>query len=255
MSKSSTLRILNIVTYLIMVGVNTLANTLPLFGRMTGEISDSLPNLFVPAGYVFAIWGLIYLLLGIFVIWQALPNQKENGLIDKISPFFIAGNLFNTAWVFAWHSLMFPLTEVFMLGLLVCLAFIYAKLDLRGGRFSGIERLTLWAPFSVYLGWISVATIANTAITLLDVGWGAFGITPETWTLIMLAVATLLASFITITRRELPYTLVILWALVGIALRQAEMPQIATTAWIATGVVAVVLAFSLITQARKAKAS
>lgn len=248
MSNRTALKAGNIITYVIMVVVNILANALPLFGRATGEISDAQPNLFVPAGYVFAIWGLIYLALGAFVIWQALPAQKDDPVIEKIGIFFILGNLFNTAWVFAWHSLMFPLTEVFMLGLLVSLAVIYARLKLSGDRYTDVKRWTVWTPFAIYLGWISVATIANTAITLLALGWDGFGIAPEVWTMVMLTIASLLASYITIVRKELPYTLVIIWALIGIALKQAGIPLISTAAWVFTVIVTLILVGSFFTR-------
>jgi translocator protein len=108
--------------------VNWLANALPINGITTGEVSDSYPVLFTPAGYVFAIWGVIYLLLLGYVIYQALPAQRENPLLQKIAPWFILNTLANTVWIFFWHYQLIPITVLLMLGVLIPLIVIYRHL-------------------------------------------------------------------------------------------------------------------------------
>ncbi|GAB4481926.1 MAG: hypothetical protein Kow00124_30160 [Anaerolineae bacterium] len=234
----------NIVAFLGMVTVNGLANTLPLNNIPTNEISDSFPNLFVPAGYVFAIWGVIYLALLGFTVYQALPSQRENPALRRLGYWFAISSVFNIAWLFAWHWLQFPLSLGIMIGLLISLIVIYLRLGIGRTSYTGIERWTLQVPFSIYLGWITVATIANASVVLLDAGWNAFGISPVVWAVVMLLIAAGLSIYITWTRREVAYTLVIIWALAGIVVAQMETPVVAITAGVLAGVVALSLVIS-----------
>lgn len=231
-----------IVTFVGMVSVNVLANALPINGLQTGQVSDSLPVYFVPAGYVFSIWGLIYLALGAFTVYQALPSQRENPASRRIGIWFILSNIVNGAWIFAWHYLQFPLSLALMVILLVLLIVIYLRLDPTRPSASTLEKWLVYVPFSIYLGWITVAAIANASGVLYNAGWDGFGIAPQTWAVIMLAVGGALASFITLTRREVAYTLVILWAFAGIVVRQINTQEVA----VAAGVMAVIVALALI---------
>jgi tryptophan-rich sensory protein len=225
-----TIRLLNVLALLVTLAVNGLANALPLNGKLTGEISDSFPVLFTPAGYVFAIWGLIYLLLTAFAVYQALPAQRDNPRLDRIGGWFIAASLFNAAWIFLWHYEQFPLTIVAMLGLLVSLLAIYLRLEIGRSPASRAERLLVDLPFSVYLGWISVATIANAAVTLYDLGWNGGGLGPLPWTVLVILVAAGLGAAMIFLRREVAYPLVLAWAFVGIAVRQSGAPVVVVTA-------------------------
>ncbi len=161
MNKDLTRQILIVLAVVATIAVNGLANALPINGLQTGEISDSFPVYFTPAGYVFAIWGVIYLGLLAYAVYQALPAQRQSPRLRSIRTLFLVGSLANIAWIFLWHYQLFPLTLVAMLVLLGTLIGIYLRL--RIGRTSPplVERLAVDLPFSIYLGWITVATIAN----------------------------------------------------------------------------------------------
>lgn len=224
----------NIASLSVVLIVNTLANALPINGLTTGEISDSLPTLVTPAGYVFAIWGLIYTALIGFVIYQAQPSQRENPTLRRIGYLFAVSNVANAAWVILWHYELFALTLVAMLVLLGSLLAIYRHLNDNGPAgqraTSTGERLLVYAPFSLYLGWISIATIANFSTTLVSLGWTGFGLGAEAWAVVILAVATGLTAAIILTRSDLIYAGVIVWAFAGIIVNQTETAVITTAA-------------------------
>ena len=111
-----------------MVTVNALANILPINGVTTGELSDAYPSLFTPAGYVFGIWGLIYLLLVIFVVYQARDAQQHNLRLDALGYAFVVSCVFNIGWIFAWHYGQILLSTLFMLGILASLVVCYERL-------------------------------------------------------------------------------------------------------------------------------
>jgi hypothetical protein len=234
-----------IVSILITLTVNTLANALPLNGLNTGQISDRFHVYFVPAGYVFSIWGLIYIGLIAYGIFQALPAQRENTRLRAAGWWIALGGLANSAWIFLWHYEQFPLTLVAMFTLLGTL--IYAYLKLETGR-EPVSRAETWAvrvPFRVYLGWITVAAIANVTSVLDYVKWDRWGLSPETWMVIMLVVVMAVSLAMIFTRRDTAYTLVILWALTGIGVKFAEVAVVAKSTWTVFGVIVLVLAWSL----------
>lgn len=235
------LRILNFIALIATITINGLANTLPINGMLTGEVSDSFQALFTPAGYVFAIWGLIYLALTAFAVYQILPSQKENSRIERIGIWFILANLFNGAWIFAWHYLQFVLSLVFMLGLLVSLIAIYLRLGIGISKTNPKDRWFLEVPFSIYLGWISVATIANVSVVLLDLNWTGFGVSETVWTIIMLVIGTILGLLITYLRSEVFYTLVLIWAFIGITQNGSGDVLVTTMAWAAAIVLVIFL--------------
>jgi benzodiazapine receptor len=243
--KRDTLRqIVTVVGVVATIAVNTLSETLPLNGKGTGQISDQFPILFVPAGYVFSIWGLIYLGLIAFAIFQALPAQRENPRLRSIGGLFALASAANIAWIFLWHYEVFLATLAVMLVLLGSLIAIYLRLGI--GRTS-VSRAETWAvrvPFSVYLGWITVAMVANATQLLYFLGWRGGAIGPEAWTVIMLVVAVVLAWLVAITRRDVAYLLVLVWAFIGIATKHAGTPVVSTAAWIATALVAAAVVWS-----------
>lgn len=159
--------------------VNLLANALPFNGKTTASISDQFPVLFVPAGYVFAIWGAIYLGWFAFAIYQLLPAQRTNARLKRIGWLFAMTGLANAAWLFAWHYGQFLLSVVIMLALLSLLIAIYTRLDVGRARVPTLERCCVDVPFGIYLGWISVATIANISDLLYLWQWNGFGIAPD----------------------------------------------------------------------------
>jgi benzodiazapine receptor len=225
--------------------VNVLANALPLNGQNTGAISDKFKVFFVPAGYVFAIWGVIYLGWLAFTMYQALPTQRNNPRLQRIGWLFALSNLANAVWLFTWHYELLPLSVVVMLSLLLLLIAIYLRLDIGRARVTTIEKWCVDIPFSIYLGWISVATIANITDLLYYWKWDGWGIAPQVWAVIMLVVASALALAMTWTRGDVAYLLVIVWAFVGIAVKQSAAPLVANTAWLMTGVVALMIPLSV----------
>ncbi len=230
--------------------VNALANALPINGQQTGEISDRFAIYFVPAGYVFSIWGLIYLGLVAFAVFQALPSQRENGRLRNIGGLFAAASLANIAWIFLWHYELFPLTLPVMLILLGALIGIYLRLGAGQTRATAAETWAVRVPFSIYLGWITVATIANASQLLFFLGWGGWGIAPTIWTIIMLAAAVIIAALMALTRRDVAYLAVLVWALVGIALKHAATPAVSLAAWVATTIIALLLIWSAVRRIR-----
>jgi benzodiazapine receptor len=240
----------NGVAVLAVIVVNALANILPFNGLTTGEISDRFRVFFVPAGYVFSIWGLIYLGLVGFAVYQALPAQRTDPALRRVGYLFAWSALANIAWLFFWHYEQFVLTLPAMLSLLLLLIAIYLRLDIGRARVGQGHRWLVHLPFRIYLGWITVATIANVTSLLDYLKWGMWGIRPEAWTVIMLLAAVAIAVGMTVTRRDAAFLLVLVWAFVGIGIQHAGQPVVAPAAWISAGLVAV-LAIAAVTLARR----
>lgn len=240
-------QILVIFATLLTLTVNALANILPINGITTGEVSDSFEVFFVPAGYVFSIWGLIYILLIAFTIYQALPAQKDQPVLKRIRGWYVIGSLANSIWIFMWHYQQFNLTILLMGILLVSLLLIYIRLRKAGAAESSTGiRWFVQLPFSVYLGWITVATIANATDVLDFINWNGFGIGGETWAIIMLAVASLIALWMTLTQRDAPYLAVLAWAFAGIGVKFAGVSVVSNAAYAAAIIAGVLLLLALI---------
>ena len=237
MKKISWKQILTLISTLVVIVVNGLANILPLNGQGTGEISDRFAIYFVPAGYVFSIWGLIYLGLIIYSIFQGLPSQKDDLVLNKIAPFYWISSLANTAWIFLWHYEVFPITVVAMLVILASLLTIYVLLSKTKGKQKWLVKL----PFSIYLGWISVATIANISQLLFSLNWDGFGLSGIFWAVIMITVAALLGLILAWRENDIFYSLVLIWALIGISISQSDIMPVVISAW--TGVVMLIIGF------------
>jgi benzodiazapine receptor len=240
--KDTVRQVANVLATLAVIVVNGLANALPLNGQGTGEISDRFEVFFVPAGYVFSIWGLIYLALIGFSIFQALPAQRENPRLRSIGYLYVLSCAANIAWIFLWHYEFFELTLVAMLAMLILLVVIYLRVGIGQIRVATAEKWLVQIPFSIYLGWITVATIANVTSLLDYLGWGGWGIAPEVWAVIMLVAGAIIASAVSITRGDVAYVLVIVWAFAGIAVKHSGTPLVAVTA----GLMAVVVALTLV---------
>ncbi len=228
-----------IVVTLATIAINGLATSLPLNGQSTGEISDRFPSLFTPAGYVFSIWGVIYLGLLAYMVYQALPAQRTNPRLRAIGWPYVVSGVANSVWIFLWHYNQFALSLVVMLVLLVSLIVIYQRLNPWRAAASTGERWTTHIPFSIYLGWITVATVANVATVLLDIGWDGGFLPPLAWSLIMIAVATLIGLFFAMIKRDVAYVVVLVWAFAGIAVKQNATPSVVYGAVTAAIVLAV----------------
>lgn len=214
---------LNILGFIAVVIVNTLAVTLPINNKTTGALSDRYPNLFVPAGLTFSIWGLIYLLLAIFVVYSlvsALKAGAKNAFISSIGIWFFLSCLANTGWIFAWHYEVLPLSMALMLLLLACLLAIYLRLSIGKSAAAKTEKYLVHLPFSVYLGWITIATIANATALLVAAGWDTFGLGDQFWAVSVILVGIAIALAVLFRRRDVFYGLVVDWALLGILIKR-----------------------------------
>jgi hypothetical protein len=217
-NKILVIKILAAVAYIAMVAVNFLANGLPINNRSTGEISDAYPNLFAPAGLAFSIWGLIYLLLGGYVVYQFTKSgQQKEELLKKVNLFFIATSIANISWIFSWHYDFIGLSVLIMAGLLVLLVKIADIL--RAEQLTKQEKLFIRTPFSIYFGWITVAAIANITVFLVSIGWNGFGIADQIWTSIILLAGALIGILRMRKDKNIAYGLVLIWAYLGILLK------------------------------------
>ena len=227
--KKIVLPVIVLLVTLVTIAYNSLANILPLNGLNTGEISDRYPVLFVPAGYVFSIWGLIYIALIAYSIFQLLPAQWDNSKLKRIAPLYILSSLANIAWLTLWHYEQITLSLAAMLVLLASLIAIYVNLEIGRKAVSWQHKLLVHLPFSLYLGWVSVATIANATTVLFVNNWSGWGISPVNWTVIMLVVGGVLAALVQYLRRDLVYNLVFVWAFAGIAVKHSQTQPVMLT--------------------------
>lgn len=245
-NSTGTLRWLNIVAFALMVMVNGLAgSTTFLGGKNTADISDANPTLVTPAGYVFAIWGIIYVLLGIFVIYQAFYRGQERSFQNQIGWLFVGSSALNIMWLFAWQYEYLSLSVIIMILLLATLILIYIRLDIGRAKVERSTRLAVHLPFSVYLGWITIATIGNISAMLVSLKWDGFGISPETWAVVIILIAVIIAIMVSVMRRDVAYALVVIWAFVGIYVSQSSNQTIATLLLAGAAVVAIALLVSL----------
>ena len=240
--------LINILTFIFTLAVNFLATSLPLNDLTTKEISDSFKIYFVPAGYVFSIWGLIYLGLIGFIVFQSLLLNRENEHVYRIGIWFAVSNLANALWLVSFHYQQFALAMGFMLVLLVSLIAIFLRLDIGRTKVTASENWLVNVPFSLYLGWITVATIANATQLLYFLKWDGFGISPEIWLVIMLAAAVSISAFMSLMRRNIPFALVLVWAFTGIAVKFPNVPLVNISSWAAAGTVILILVFALLSK-------
>ena len=244
---STPLKWINVIAFALTVLVNGLVgSTTILGGKLTAEISDANPTLITPAGYVFSIWGIIYVLLGIFVVFQALPSQTEKEYHKRVGWLFALSGLLNIVWLFLWQFEYLSLSVVVMFLLLATLIAIYLRLNIGRSKVAMREKLAVHVPFSVYLGWITIASIADVSVTLVSVKWDGFGISQETWATLIIVIALLITLLVVATRKDVAYGLVIIWALVGIAVKQSGNQNIVTIAETSAIIVAIALAASIV---------
>lgn len=226
------IKYINLLLFSGMILMNYLANALPLNNKTTGELSDSFPNLFVPAGITFSIWGVIYLLLLIYCIVQFKGSNQI--AISGIGWLFAVSCILNALWIVMWHYGKLPLSLIVMLGMLVSL--IYINILIKDLPFGIIK-----ASFGIYLGWICIATISNVTVLLVHYNWNGLGISEEVWTIIMISAGALIAV-VTLFRLNNPFIgLSVIWAFIGIILkRQGDYRSIAITAAVALTLVGIV---------------
>lgn len=229
--RSDLIKWFNLVCFMLVIILNSLVGATTLIGgKTTAQVSDAYPTLVTPAGYVFSIWSVIYVLLGVFAIAQLLPGDKSRFYRQKIGYLFILSCILNIIWLFLWQYEVLLPSVFIMFMLLVALILIYLRLDIGRASVGLRERIIYHLPFSVYLGWITIASIANVAVALVSVNWDGFGLRQETWAIVIITVALLIASMVVVTRKDIAYGLVVIWALIGIAVKQAAYPHISIVA-------------------------
>lgn len=225
MKKNVLIKILVTLAYFAVITVNYLANALPIGGVTTGEASDSFSNLFTPAGVTFSIWGLIYTLLLVYVLYNwglfgKKPNKKKQKILNKVGVLFIVNAIANCCWIFAWHHGQIALSVMIMLVLLITLILVADLLNKE--KFSLTETICLRLPFSIYFGWITVATIANITVLLVSIGWDGWGVSEQLWTIIILLIGATIGIWRSLKDKNIAYLAVFIWAYGGIILKHSS---------------------------------
>lgn len=222
------LGIVNILAFVAVIVINYLATSLPIWWNTTGALSDLYPNLFTPAGITFSIWGLIYLSLLWFVIWQIvdLYKKQSKSIIQKIWIWFILSCAANIAWIFSWHYKQVLLSVVVMLIFLIVLIVIANKVWIGKKLWTWWDKLLVQIPFSLYLWWISVATIANISAWLVNTWWTMRWMTDIFWTIVVIIVAALLALISLYKKYNIIFALVVIWAFIGIIIKRVSVDPV-----------------------------
>jgi hypothetical protein len=244
--------IFNTIGYIMVIVVNAMASVKMLNGKGPADISDKYDSYFTPAGITFSIWGLIYLsLLGfiIYQLWRTFAGKHQPELeqfMERLRGWWLISCLANTCWLFAWHYELIPLSILIMLALLVSLLVININFNIALQKVSWPEKLFIHFPFSLYLGWITVATVANIAALCVYTGWSGTGII---WSIFLILICTVAAVLLVIRRNNIVVGLVAIWALCGIILKRQEVMPI-TIACIAAIIVIIIAALTQLLKKR-----
>lgn len=228
MQKIKALAILNAMSFILHLGVVYMTQNKMLNTKDPGEVSDQYISLFTPADFTFAIWGIIYTCLGIFCLYHivmAYKHQRVNPAnvdLMAIGTWFILTNLASAAWLWAWSNEQLLLSVALIFFQLVSLIIIHVRLRIHMPLRSAGSKTCTEFPLSIYLGWISIATIANTASYLVSTGWDGAGIPAVTWTMIALAAVISLTVLMVMLRKNIVFGLVVMWGLYGIVYRLTD---------------------------------
>ncbi len=224
--------VINWLLFVIVIATNALANILPINGYNTGQISAFYPNYFVPAGFTFSIWGIIYLLLLNYSISFTYFTVRKNTFpeikkyLDAITPYYWVTCVLNASWILAWHYLQVSASVLIMLAFLYCLISLFLIMQKQATAIKPLYLFLLKTPFSVYLGWISVAIIANITALLVSLKWNGFGVDPIYWTLTMISIAIVLSVYFVTQFKNITSPLVVVWALWGIKAAQGPKSEL-----------------------------
>jgi hypothetical protein len=243
----------NVIATVLTIIINSLSNTSILGANTVGEISDAYPTFFTPAGYVFAIWGIIYALLLMFSIHQVLPKQQDAPFREKIGLYYILCSVANIIWIVLWVNNYILFSTILMFLLLASLIVIYRRLDSIGAQMSLRENLAVFLPFSVYLGWITVASIGNVAVTLVSLNWNGWGLSELSWTILMIGVAIAVTLIMIVRKRDIGFSLVLIWALLGILVKQSDVQNIVLTTGSGIGLIVIALIVQAVRSLRQEK--
>jgi len=215
-------RYLALLATVAVIGVNAAANIVPINGLNTGEISARYPTGFTPAGWVFSIWGLIYLGLIAFGVFAARVPPERMARVRSIEPAYLVSCAANAIWIFMWHYGRILESVALMLVLLMSLIVVYVRLQSTQAASAG-ERLCVDMPFSLYLGWITTAVLANLAAWFYDIQVYPFDLAMEDWAILTVVTATAIYTAIGVRTRDAIYTAVFAWASLGIVLQTLEI--------------------------------
>ncbi|WP_041238190.1 tryptophan-rich sensory protein [Gloeothece citriformis] len=234
-------------------GMNIYSNLAPPEGLTVGELANTVFRnvLIIPANYAFAIWGVIYLGLISLAIYQVLPRNKTEPHLQQMGYFITISSLAQIIWVFLFQYQFFALSGLFMLIILLSLIALYLRLDIAKKPVSKKNKWLVNIPISIYLAWISIATIVNMASILDYFNWDGWGINGVAWTVIMLTIGTIIALIVTLERKDVAFAGVFIWALIAIAIRHLDQMILVGTA----GGLGILLILSIISSLKKSKHS
>lgn len=229
-----------LIATLIVIAVNAAANIVPINGVGTGELSARYPTGFTPAGWVFSIWGLIYLGLTAFSLYAARGGTPGNARTERVITPYLASCVGNAAWIFMWHYELIAASLACMLVILGSLLVAYVRLNAEP-PVSFAERACVDLPFSLYLGWITTATLANLAALFFDLDVYPFELAMDEWAILTVVAATGIYAAAGVRTGDAVYTAVFAWAALGIVLQTLEISQPVRLAAAAGCAVAVVV--------------
>ncbi|TXT57954.1 MAG: conserved membrane protein of unknown function [Candidatus Thorarchaeota archaeon] len=251
---SKILQILNLIAIIATIGFNILVNVIPLNGVYTGDVANSYPNFFTPPGWVFSIWGVIYILLITFAVYQVRPNQVDEPYLQKIGLLYVFNAIANISWLIVFHYsygnpglFLWSVIPIALLLVILLLTYVQLEIGLKGVPLK--KKLAVHLPVSVYAGWISLATIANIASALNVLIPGIPADVQHLWTAAVIIIALLITILMLYLRHDVAFALVVVWAGFGIAMKQMTIPIIFGTA--ITAVVLIVLLILLLPFIRK----
>lgn len=228
-SKHNSYKWLNVVGLILVIVVNALANILPIGGRTTQEVSELYPVLITPAGYAFIIWSVIYILLACFVIFQFLPSQKNRNTTARVGIWFFISCLANAGWIILWQNLLIGWSVLVIFILLFSLIQMYLRTrDIPSPTLG--ETWFVKLPFSIYIGWVSVATLINVTVWLSKLGWSGFNLGDQTWAIILLLLGSIVAFAVSYRYNDFILPLVFVWAYIAIGVKQSDILAVSYTA-------------------------
>lgn len=219
-----------------------------------GSVSDRYPTYIVPAGYAFSIWGLIFAFSIAYAVWQALPAQRTNPLLRRVGWLTALAFAGSTFWQFVFPAGLYAVSVLLIVTTLISLAIAVGRMTDGRARMTGAERWLVWVTCGLYLGWITVATVANIAQTLTAAGVMELGLSGEAWGMVMLVAAALIASAVTLRTRNGAYPLAVIWALVAVFVARRAPPEVTQSdavAWTALGAAGLVAVALAVTVARR----
>jgi len=217
--------IIGLLLFIVMIYFNYLSGIGAINNISAGDVSNKYPTLFTPAGFTFSIWGIIYLFGFLFVIRLLWVASRKNSIteVNQLSLYYSLSCIINTFWLFSWHYDILWLSELLMLSLLLILILLYQKISKSNIQSTGVFLVTS-APISIYLGWITVATVANTSVWLTSMGWFGQPFPESFWAGTMVIIAAAISFMVLVKKRDYFFGMVYLWAAYGIMIARINDP-------------------------------